>query len=98
MTLGKSVGKKDNLNYVQVRGHVPKAVARQFKQFCLDEEIDFSEGLEKILTTFFTTYVRRLNSDVDYKNGREHENLASAGNNQAHQSLDGYEMKTAQLR
>lgn len=47
------MGKKDDRNYVQIRGHVRKDVARRFKQFCLDEEIDYSEGLEKILTAFF---------------------------------------------
>jgi len=89
MKFEKSVGKKDNLNYVQVRGHVPKAVARQFKQFCLDEEIDYSEGLEQILTAFFATYTSKLNSGF----------LASTGNNLAdRESINGYEIKTAQLR
>jgi hypothetical protein len=47
------LGKKDDPNYEQLRGHVPKSLARQFKQFCLDHEFDYSEGLEHILTQFF---------------------------------------------
>jgi hypothetical protein len=47
------VGKKDDPKYDVVRGHVPKQLARRFKQYCLDEEIDYSEGLERILESFF---------------------------------------------
>jgi hypothetical protein len=47
------VGKKDDPTYEQIRGHVPKILARQFKQYCLDQEIDYSKGLEKILDSFF---------------------------------------------
>lgn len=57
------MGKKDDMNYVQVRGHVPKAIAQQFKQFCLDKEIDYSEGLEQILTIFFATHERESTND-----------------------------------
>jgi len=59
------VGKKDDRNYVQIRGHVRKDVARRFKQFCLDREIDYSEGLETILTTFFATDAQVTNSDFE---------------------------------
>lgn len=48
------MGKKDDPNYEQVRGHVPKHLVRQFKQYCLDEDIDYSEGLERILASFFS--------------------------------------------
>ena len=47
------VGKKDDSGYEQVRGHVPKSLAKKFKQFCLDYDLDYSEGLEHVLTTFF---------------------------------------------
>lgn len=47
------MGKKDDSNYEQVRGHVPKQLARRFKQYCLDEDIDYSEGMEHILVSFF---------------------------------------------
>lgn len=48
------VGKKDDPNYEQVRGHVPKQLVRRFKQYCLDEDMDYSEGLERILASFFS--------------------------------------------
>lgn len=48
------MGKKDDPSYEQVRGHVPKQLARRFKQYCLDEDIDYSEGLEGILASFFS--------------------------------------------
>ncbi len=48
------MAKKDDPNYEQVRGHVPKQLARQFKQYCLNEDIDYSEGLERILASFFS--------------------------------------------
>ncbi len=47
------MGKKDDPSYEQLRGHVPKALARQFKQFCLDQELDYSKGLQQILEDFF---------------------------------------------
>ena len=47
------MGKKDDPKYDIVRGHVPKQLARRFKQYCLDEEIDYSEGIERILEFFF---------------------------------------------
>lgn len=47
------MGKKDDSNYEQVRGHIPKQLSRRFKQYCLDEDIDYSEGLEQILGSFF---------------------------------------------
>lgn len=60
------MGKKDDMNYVQVRGHVPKAIAQQFKQFCLDQEINYSEGLEEILTSFFATHERQSSNDTKH--------------------------------
>ncbi|PSB01042.1 hypothetical protein [Merismopedia glauca] len=48
------MGKKDSPKYELVRGHVPKSLARRFKLYCLEEEIDYSEGLEQILTFFFS--------------------------------------------
>ena len=57
------MGKKDDMNYVQVRGHVPKTIAQQFKQFCLDKEVNYSEGLEQILTIFFDTHERQSSND-----------------------------------
>ena len=65
------MGKKDDRNYVQIRGHVRKDVARRFKQFCLDREIDYSEGLETILTNFFaddTQITHITGSDFESQN------------------------------
>ncbi|GEM_PF-5660086 len=60
------MGKKDDQNYVQLRGHVPKQLARQFKEFCLKEEINYSEGIEMILTAFFSIY--NLKGNNNYSN------------------------------
>lgn len=68
----KAVGKKDDRNYVQIRGHVRKDVARRFKQFCLDQEIDYSEGLETILTTFFAADAQITSGDLDCQNNSAH--------------------------
>lgn len=65
------MGKKDDRNYVQIRGHVRKDVARRFKQFCLDREVDYSEGLETILTTFFTD-TQVTSGDLDRQNNSPH--------------------------
>ncbi|MEW6498637.1 MAG: hypothetical protein AB1589_39985 [Cyanobacteriota bacterium] len=42
-------GKKDDPNYQVVRGHVPKELAKRFKLFCVENEVDNSQGLENIL-------------------------------------------------
>ena len=59
------MGKKDDSNYEQVRGHVPKQLSRQFKQYCLDEDIDYSEGLEQILAFFFSDEEERNETPVE---------------------------------
>lgn len=66
------MGKKDDRNYVQIRGHVRKDVARRFKQFCLDREVDYSEGLETILSAFFTTDTQITSGDLDRQNNSTH--------------------------
>ena len=48
------MAKKDDPNYEQIRAHVPRNLVRRFKQYCLDEDIDYSEGLEEVLAFFFT--------------------------------------------
>jgi hypothetical protein len=63
------VAKKDDPNYEQVRAHVPKQLARRFKQYCLDEDIDYSEGLEKVLTSFFAE-IDRLKKNLPRKSGQ----------------------------
>jgi hypothetical protein len=46
-------GKKDDPNYSAVRGHVPNALYKKFKLFCLDGGVDNSEGLEQLLAEYF---------------------------------------------
>jgi len=42
-------GKKDDPNYSQVSGHVPKELALKFRITCTAKEITISEALEKAL-------------------------------------------------
>lgn len=41
--------KKDDSNYEQVRGHVPKNLAMQFRLACTARKMDYSEGVEAAL-------------------------------------------------
>jgi hypothetical protein len=61
------MGKKDDQNYVQLRGHVPRRLARQFKEFCLKEDINYSEGMEMILTAFFSIYNFKDNNNYSHQ-------------------------------
>ena len=45
--------KKDDPNYVAIRGHVPKSIYKKFKVFCLEREVDNSQGLEDLLSEYF---------------------------------------------
>jgi len=45
--------KKDDPDYVAIRGHVPKELYRKFKVFCLEREVDNSQGLENLLSEYF---------------------------------------------
>lgn len=49
----KLVHKKTDPRYGLVRGHIPKALLKRFKNYCLENELDYSQGLEDVLTTFF---------------------------------------------
>jgi hypothetical protein len=55
-------GKKDDPNYEQLRGHVPRTLAKRFKQFCLDNDLDYSLGLETLIEGFFT-YANKSQSE-----------------------------------
>ena len=46
--------KKDDPDYVALRGHIPKDLFKKFKMFCLEKEIDNSQGLEDLLTEYFS--------------------------------------------
>jgi hypothetical protein len=45
--------KKDDPDYVALRGHIPKELFRRFKMFCLEREVDNSQGLEELLKEYF---------------------------------------------
>lgn len=47
------VHKKTDPRYALVRGHIPKALLKRFKHYCLENDLDYSQGLEDVLTTFF---------------------------------------------
>jgi hypothetical protein len=47
------VHKKTDPKYALVRGHVPKALLKRFKSYCLDNDLDYSQGLENVLSIFF---------------------------------------------
>lgn len=44
------VTKRDDPNYAQVSGYVPKELALRFKVLCTSEEVSQSEALEEALT------------------------------------------------
>ncbi len=39
--------KAEDPNYIQVRGHVQKRIARRFKAICSERGIDFGQGMEE---------------------------------------------------
>ncbi|MCJ8280272.1 MAG: hypothetical protein MJK14_10265 [Rivularia sp. ALOHA_DT_140] len=45
--------KKYDPSYSELRGHIPKELYKKFKFYCLEHELDNSEGLEEILRKFF---------------------------------------------
>jgi hypothetical protein len=47
------VHKKTDPRYGLLRGHIPKALLKRFKSYCLENELDYSQGVEDVLTTFF---------------------------------------------
>lgn len=42
-------GKRDNPNYSQVSGHVPKDLKRKFEIYCVMQDMTLSDGLELAL-------------------------------------------------
>lgn len=45
--------KKKDPNYGMVRGFVPQDLVRRFKIYCIDNGLDYSEGLENLLREYF---------------------------------------------
>lgn len=48
------VHKKTDPRYALIRGHIPKALLKRFKNYCVESERDYSQGLEDILGKFFS--------------------------------------------
>jgi hypothetical protein len=48
-TVADLVSKKDDPNYEQVRGHVPKDLAMEFRLACTSHRLDYSQGIEAAL-------------------------------------------------
>lgn len=46
---GRQLGKRSNPDYIQVGAYIPKEVDRGVKRKLLDEELDFSELVTKLL-------------------------------------------------
>lgn len=44
-----SGGKRENPNYIQISGHVPRDLGLQFKTVCAASELTLSEALEDAL-------------------------------------------------
>jgi len=42
-------GKRDNPDYAQISGHIPKSLMKQFRIACTVEEITLSEGIEEAI-------------------------------------------------
>ncbi|NEN95058.1 MAG: hypothetical protein F6K50_05800 [Moorea sp. SIO3I7] len=47
------VHKKTDPRYALLRGHIPKHLLKRFRNYCVEHELDYSEGLEDALTKFF---------------------------------------------
>jgi len=47
--VNKKGSKKSDPEYEEVRGHVPKKLARRFKGLCTEQNIDYGTGLESAL-------------------------------------------------
>ena len=45
--------KKKDPNYSMVRGLIPQDLLRKFKIYCIDNGLDYSEGLETLLREYF---------------------------------------------
>lgn len=55
-------GKKDDPSYAVVRGHVPTELYKEFKIFCVERDVDNSEGLEQLLKEYFE--IKKISSDA----------------------------------
>jgi hypothetical protein len=51
---GRQLGKRSNPDYIQVGAYIPKEVDRGVKRKLLDEDLDFSELVTKLLQDWLT--------------------------------------------
>lgn len=51
--LADMASKRDDPNYEIIRGHVPVALYKRFKLFCVERKLDNSKGLEELLQKYF---------------------------------------------
>ena len=51
---GRQTGKRSNPDYVQVGAYIPKTVDRNVKRKLLDEDMDFSDLVTKLLQDWLT--------------------------------------------
>lgn len=70
--------KKNDPNYGVVRGLVPQDLVRRFKIYCLDNSVDNSEGLENILTSYFTQ-LESQNVTLTSSSLKQDKHLVNAG-------------------
>lgn len=49
------MAKKDDPNYKKLCGLIPKQLFNDFKKWCVDNELDLSEGVEQAVTALLET-------------------------------------------
>ena len=45
--------KKEDPGYAALRGHIPKSLYKRFKMFCVERNVDNSQGLEDLIHEYF---------------------------------------------
>jgi len=65
--LGDLVTKRDDPNYAQVSGYVPKELALRFKILCTSEEMNQSEALEEALALWIQKREKHKNDNPNTK-------------------------------
>jgi hypothetical protein len=50
-------GKRENPNYIQISGHVPKSLGLQFKAVCAANELTLSKALEDAVQKWLANQV-----------------------------------------
>jgi hypothetical protein len=55
--------KKEDPDYAALRGHIPKSLYKRFKMFCLERNVDNSQGLEDLIHEYFEFKDKQEESD-----------------------------------